>query len=182
MAWPASLIADFRTALIGWSSARGGWRAAWRDGLELLRQREITVDTRVGSQVVLRTRVRLTGDAQTDIVRSWLNTAATGTGIRDTANFHFGSVAAAVRGWAVLAAQIRLISDVLVVVGSFTALTSGWRNLQTFELDALLGLLLSQGWLVGAVTALVGLGIRFAVRFLLRLYFRRSLAAVQGQR
>ena len=182
MAWPASLIADVRTAINVWNSARGGWRAAWRDALKFVRQRHIAVETRVGVQVVLRTQIRLTGDVQTDIVRSWLDTAATGPEFLDTVNSHFQSVAAAVRGWAVLGAHIRLVSDALVVAGSLTAFVSAWRKLPALEWHAFFALVLSQAWLLaGVITALVGLGIRKGVAFWLRRLFRRSLAGIQDQ-
>jgi hypothetical protein len=182
MAWPASLIADVRAASSAWNSGRGGWRATWRGALKFVRQHHITVETRVGTQVVLRTRIRLTGDVQTDIVRTWLNTAATGPELRDTANSHFRSVAAAVHGWAVLGAHIRLVSDAFIAAGSLTAFVSAWRNLPAFEWHAFLALVLSQAWLLaGVITAIVGLGIRKGAAFWLRRLFRRSLAEIQDQ-
>jgi hypothetical protein len=61
--WLASLIADINALVAAWSSVRGGWQAAWRDAAQLLAHRRVLVDTLAqtseGTQVVLRTRVRL---------------------------------------------------------------------------------------------------------------------------
>jgi hypothetical protein len=182
LTWPRSLIADVRTAISAWNSVRGGWRAAWRDAVELVRQRQITVKTWVGAEVVLRTQIRLTGDTQTDIVRTWLNAAAAGPEFRDTANFHFQSVAAAVHGWAVLGAHVRLTSHTLVAAGTLTTLVSAWGNLPTLNWQSVFGLLLSQPWLLaGVTTALVGVGIRKGVAFWLRRHFGRGLSEIQDQ-
>jgi hypothetical protein len=178
MAWPASFIADLRTAISAWNSVRGGWAAAWRDTAEFARHHQIAIQTSIGARVVLRTQIRLTGDVQTEIVLDWLNS---GPEFHKTADAHFRSVAAAIHGWSAVAALIRIASHVLVAAGSLIALLSAWRNLPALGWSALLSVVLSQGWvLAGITTAALGFGIRKGLSFWLRRRFRRGLAGVSG--
>src|SRR5262245_37851686 len=108
--WRAiSPTADFNALLTAWNSA-GGWQAAWRDTVQLLAHRRVLVDTHAqtpdGSQVVLRTRVRLDGDVQTDVLRCWLVNTPRAT-IEVLAKAHFDSVADVTRGWSAAHAMMR---------------------------------------------------------------------------
>ena len=72
-AWPlASLRRDWRRITASIGTLRGGWRATWRHAREFAASRRIVVHSLSpsdgGPQLVLRTRVRLNGDVQTDVL------------------------------------------------------------------------------------------------------------------
>jgi hypothetical protein len=123
----ASLIADLRILTSAWNSVRGGWRAAWRDAVELLERRRVLIDTqaetRDGTRVVLRTRVRLSGDVQTDIRRCWMaNTPR--PSVEELARKHFQSVSDATRGWPASLAMIRMGTRLIVGLGAIPGIAS----------------------------------------------------------
>jgi hypothetical protein len=69
--------------------------------MQFIEHRRLQVDTEAqtsnGSCVVLRTRVRLTGDVQTDILRCWLD-GTPRQSVEELANRHFRAVADATGG------------------------------------------------------------------------------------
>jgi hypothetical protein len=176
-AWPASLIADFNVLVAAWSSARGGWRTAWRDAAQFLAHRRVLVDTRAeiraGRRVVLRTRVRLNGDVQTDVLRCWLNDAPRQS-IEELSRTHFQSVAFAARGWSAVLAGIRLGSLFTVAMGAIPggasvfqlALQAGWQ--------ALIPAVLTNSWVLSSI-AIAAFG--FLLRRVLRLWLRWKFKA-----
>jgi len=178
--WPASLFADLNALAASWSSVRGGWRTAWRDAAQFLERRRIVVDTLAqtpdGSRVVLRTRLRLNGDAETDILRSWIE-GAPRRSLDALAETHFRSVADAVRGWSVAAALSRLISHLTVLFGMVLATPSAIRSaLETGSLSPIPALLANWWVLSGLVTVAVGILFGRVLRLWLRWKFYRGLA------
>src|SRR5262249_57237535 len=65
--WLAATQADIAAPQASWHSVRGGGRGARQDAAELIRHRRVLVDTQAmtpdGMRTVLRTRLRLIGDA-----------------------------------------------------------------------------------------------------------------------
>jgi len=177
---PLALIADVRILVAAWQSAHGRWRAVWRDVQQLLARRRILVETRAPTQgglaVVLRTRVRLTGDVQTDVSRPWL-TATPRPSVEASTTVHFKAVADAMRGWAAVAALVRIVTDLLVVLGSVaglvsavqTAFAAGWRTIVP-------ALLTDWQVLLAIIVAALGFGVRWLLRLWLRRRFRDGLA------
>lgn len=179
-AWPlASLRRDWRRITASIGTLRGGWRATWRHAREFAASRRIVVHSLSpsdgGPQLVLRTRVRLNGDVQTDVLASWLRSTPDAT-VQALTAAHFREVAAATASWPALAALARLGSKLLVVVTvamwAVSAIqhgASGWR---------MLAVSLLADWRVwfGLVTATVGVTLRVALRLWLRCHFRCGLA------
>jgi hypothetical protein len=179
-AWPASLIADISALAATWSSARGGWRAAWRDAAQFLAHRRLLVDTRAqtreGGQVVLRTRVRLNGDVQTDVLRCWLNDAPRQS-IEELAKTHFQSIAVAARGWSTVLAGIRLGSLFTVAVGAIPGSASAIRLALQAEWESLIPAVLTDWWVLSSIAiAAVGFLLRRALLLWLRWKFRAGLS------
>jgi hypothetical protein len=183
-AWPASLIADLDALAAAWRSGRGGWRAAWRDASQFLAHRRALVDTqaetRDGRRVVLRTRVRLNGDIQTDILRCWLNEAPRQS-IEELAKTHFQSVAVAARGWSAVLAGIRLGSLFTVAAGAIPGSTSAIRLAPQAEWGSLIPAVLTNWWVLSSIaTAAVCFLVRRALRLWLRRTFRAGLSMGQA--
>src|SRR5262249_11838566 len=131
-----SPIADAKILLAAWRSAPGGWRRAWHDAAAILTRREVLVETKDGPVVVLRTRLRLHGDVQTDVLRRWLD-GTPRVAVEGLARRHFESVGDAMRGWPAVRAMVRLGTQLLVALGAVAGLGSaiqtwlqvGWRSL-----------------------------------------------------
>jgi hypothetical protein len=179
-AWPASLVSDFKALAAAWNSIRGGWRGAWRDTVQLLARRRILVDThaqtRNGMRVVLRTRVRLTGDVQTDILRCWLYDTP-GPSIEALSKTHFQFVADAARGWSAVSAIVRLGSQVIVASGAIVGIPSAVRSSRQAGWESLVPALLTNWWVVsGIAAAALGFLVRRVVRVWLRKKFRGGLS------
>jgi hypothetical protein len=178
--WPASLIADFSALAAAWSSVRGGWPAAWHDSAQFLAHRRILVDTqaqtRHGMRVVLRTRVRLNGDVQTDILRCWLDGTPRPL-VEALANAHFQSVADAVRGWSAARAMIRVGSQLFVGLGAIVGIPPAIRPALEAGWESLVPALLANRWvLFGIASAAAGPLLRWALRLWLRWKFRGGLS------
>jgi len=179
-AWLTASIADIKTLRESWNSVRGGWSAARQDAAELLAHRRILVDTQAmtpaGMQTVLRTRVRLTGDTETDILRGWLDTAAPaamGSSVSD----HFRAVAAAIAGFAVAASMERLIVRVILLVGSLVSAVTLVLKLVRAEPSRLIETLLGdRALLIALGLMLFGVLLRIILRWRLRAMFRRGLS------
>jgi len=179
-AWPlASLRQDWRRIIASIGTLRGGWQAAWHHAREFAASRRIVVHSLSpsdgGPQLVLRTRVRLNGDVQTDVLASWLRSTPDAT-VQALTAAHFREVAAATASWPASTALARLGSKLLVVVAVAMWVVpaihhgaSGWRMLAASLLA---------DWRVwfGLVTATVGVALRVVLRFWLRHQFRRGLA------
>jgi hypothetical protein len=179
-AWLTSLIADLRVLAAAWSSVRGGWRAAWRDAAQFLAHRRLQVDTqaetRDGTRVVLRTRVRLNGDVQTDILRCWL-TDAPRQSVDELAKTHFQSVADATLGWSAVGAGIRLGSLLIVAVGAIPGSVSAIQPALQAEWGSLIPAVFTN-WrvLAGITVAALGFLLRWVLRLWLRWKFRGGLS------
>jgi hypothetical protein len=181
IAWFAESIADIVALRASWGSVRGGWRAARQDAIQLLAHRRIMVDTLAmspnGMRVVLRTRVRLSGDTETDILRAWLDATASDA-VAALASVHFQAVAAATGGLAAAVGMERLTTRFMIVTG--TAVSAGitiWTLLTT-QLATLIPTLLTRWALsVPVALAIAGVLIKQVLRWRLRGVFRRGLSA-----
>jgi hypothetical protein len=184
--WLAAGVADIKALRQSWGSVRGGWRAARRDAAELLAHRRILVDTQAmmpgGMRVVLRTRVRLNGDTETDILRGWLEAAAP-TALEALANAHFCAVVAAIGGFASAVAMERLVVRAVVLAASVvSAVAAIWTLLQTEPSRLIEALLSDWGLLAALVLALAGGPVRVILRWRLRAIFRRGLSGSPARR
>ncbi|HXA21367.1 MAG TPA: hypothetical protein VNW90_03645 [Acetobacteraceae bacterium] len=181
IAWFADIRTDIAALRASWGSVRGGWRAARKDAAQLIAHRRIMVDTQAmlpdGMRVVLRTRVRLNGDTETDILRPWLN-ATTSDSVAALASTHFLAVAAATGGLAAAVAMERLATRFMVAAGTAGgAGTTIWTVLTT-KLALLIPTLLTM-WalLVPVALAMAGVVVKLILRRRLRGMFRRGLSA-----
>ena len=174
-------IADLRALHDSWGSMRGGWRGARLDATQLLAHRRLLVDTtemtQTGTQVVLRTHLHLSGDAQTDILRSWLNRTSA-EAAEQTARAHFQSVAIAAGGWSAALGLQRIATRLTILVGSLgSAVSTFWTLLQTTPAEWL-HIAATHWWLLsGFAFALLGALARWLLRLRLRAMFRSGLTA-----
>jgi hypothetical protein len=174
-------IADLRALRDSWGSVRGGWRGARQDAEQLLAHRRLLVDTsamtQIGAQVVMRTRLRLSGDVQTEILRAWL-VAAPAEAVEETVREHFRSVAVAAGGWGAALGLQRIVTRMTIVVGSLgSAASTLWASLHSAPHEWL-NIVLTHWWLLsGFALALLGGLARWALRLRLRAIFRRGLSA-----
>jgi hypothetical protein len=171
--------ADLRALRSSWGSVRGGWRGARRDAAQLLAHRQLCVDTtaimQAGEKVVMRTRLRLSGDVQTDILRAWLN-AASAEAVEETTREHFKSVAMAAGGWGATLGMHRVVTRMTILAGSlWSAGSTVWTILHS-STSQWLHLALAHWWLMsGFAFALLGLLVQWILRLRLRAIFRRGL-------
>jgi hypothetical protein len=177
-AWIASIAADVAAVRANWRSVRGRWCAARRNARELIAHRRIRVDTsamtRDGAQVVLRTRLRLIGDTQTDILRSWFETAPARE-IEDAIAAHFQSVAAAMNGWPVARAIERLLVRLIGMLGIGLSAGAAVQKILTTPAPFVVHAMLASWPLWGGfVLALLGNVVRLLIRWRLRAMFRRN--------
>ena len=174
-AWLAAILADIGALRSHWSSVRGGWMAARRDAVELVKYRRLRVDTSAmtpdGMAVVLRTRLRLIGDAQTDVLRQWLATA-TPRSIEQTSAAHFQSVAAALDGWNVARAMERLAARSAWLIGGGYSV---FVLLRTPAADLLHALWANWHLWAGLALPAIAALTRRVLRWRLRALFRRGL-------
>jgi hypothetical protein len=173
-------IADLRALRDSWGSVRGGWRGAGRDAAQLLFHRRLLVDTTVmtqsGTQIVIRTQLRLSGDAQTDVLRAWLDTTSVEK-VQETAQAHFRSVATAAGGWAAALGLQRIVTRLTILGGSLgSALPTTLTLLHTAPEQWLHVVLTHWGLLSGFAFALLGVLARWILRLRLRAIFRRGLS------
>ncbi len=179
VAFLASSIADFRALRASWNTVRGGWGAARSDARQLIAHRRIEVDTQAmtgnGMQPVMRTRLRLSGDTQTDILRGWIDTAPPAI-VTATAETHFQSVAAAMGGFAAALGMERLATRLVVLVGSVVSAGATIRRLLETDRALWPHILLTHWWLwSGLAFALLALVARWLLRWRLRARFRGGL-------
>lgn len=175
----ASVKEDCRRIAASFISIRGSRQATWRHARELAASRRILVQSLspsdAGPQLVLRTRVRLNGDVQTDILASWLLSTPQAA-VQALTAAHFREVAAATASWPALAALANLSSKLFVVV-SITMWTISGIQHGIGEWRVLAASLVTD-WRVwfGLVTVTCSLVLRMALRFWFRRHFRRGLA------
>src|SRR5271166_624913 len=178
--WFADIKTDIAALRASWGSVRGGWRASRQDAAQLLAHRRIMVDTLAmppdGMHVVLRTRVRLSGDTETDILRGWLDATAS-EAVAALASAHFQAVAAT-GGLAVAVNMERLAARAALVGGSVGAAAATiWTMLTTESALLIPALLTSWSLLTPVAFALAGVLVRPIMRRRLRGVFRRGLSA-----
>jgi len=180
-AWLSASIADIQVLRASWTTVRGGWGAARSDAAQLLTHRRVMVDTsamtRDGMQTVLRTRLRLSGDTQTDVLRVWID-SATSDIVERTARGHFQSVAVAMGGFAAALGMERLATRLVMLVGSVASAVATILTLLATEPALWLHTMLTH-WLLlsGWVLALIGVAVRWILRLRLRAKFRGGLTA-----
>jgi hypothetical protein len=177
----SQINSDLRSLRDSWRSVRGGWRGARQDAAQLVAHRRLLVDTTVitltGTQVVMRTRLRLSGDVQTDILRGWLNTASAAT-IEQMTRDHFRSVAAAAAGWGAVMSAQRLGTRLTILIGSVGSVASTILTLLQNAPNHWLDIILMRWWLLsGFGLALLGAVVRWVLRLWLRARFRHGLTA-----
>ena len=178
-------MADIAALRASWGSVRGGWRAARQDAKQLLVHRRIMVDTQAmtpnGMQVVLRSRLQLSGDVETDILRAWLD-ATTPEAVGASTSEHFQAVTAAMCGWAAALGMERLATRLTIAIGSIAGGIATIRTLLVSEPALLLHALLTD-WrlLAGLAFASSGVLIRWTLRCRLRAIFRSGLRAPASQ-
>lgn len=180
----AAIIADIRALRDSWSSVRGGWRAAWRDAAQLIAHRRVLVDTQAltpdGMKVVLRTRLRLSGDTQTDVLRVWFDRTAPEL-VEKKVQAHFQNVAAAMGGFAAAVGMERLISRFAILLGTVETIggaAATIRMLLEAEPALWLHIVLTQWWLLpGIAVALFGAFARGVLRWRRRTRFHGGLTA-----
>jgi hypothetical protein len=172
----ASIAADLAVLRASWQSVRGGWMAARREARALIEHRRVLVDTqamtRDGMQVVLRTRLRLIGDTQTDVLRGWLDNA-TVKDLDSTVAIHFQAVEAAIDGWSVARAMERLFARGTAAIGSLAAMAATIERILTTP-PTFHAVLINPALWSGVVFALAGSAVRRIVRWRLRVLFRRN--------
>ncbi len=178
-AFIAPSIADIKALRASWNSVRGGWGAARSDARQLIAHRRIMVDTPAmtgdGMQTVLRTRLRLSGDTQTDILRAWIDTAPPAI-VEATAQTHFQSVTAAMGGFAAALGMERLATRFVMLVGTIATAAPTILRLLRSDPALWLHILLTQWWLwSGLAFALLALMMRWLLRWRLRARFRSGL-------
>lgn len=172
-------LTDIRALHASWQTVRGGWAAARSDARQLIYQRRIMIETAAMTagtkQTVLRTRIRLIGDTQTDILRGWLAETRPAA-LEQATQAHFESVAAAMGGFAAALAMERLATRLVMLGGALAGVLATLRTMLTAERVQWLHLLLSQ-WLVLAGSGLVLLAVlfRLLLRWRLRVLFRGGL-------
>jgi hypothetical protein len=188
---PLHWLAELRDTAIADAQAlwrnRAAARAAWRNASQLLVHRRLLIDTcaptpmPAGTQVVLRTRIRLMGDTQTDILRLWAQTA-TAAEIAATAATHFSRVAAVSDGWSAMLGLRRMGTRLLMTAGSIAGLVSGFRTLQGapaadwWHVVATRLLGPASGLLWGAALLVLGYVVRWVLRWRLRKLFADGLS------
>jgi hypothetical protein len=173
-----STIADVKILLTAWRSAPGGWRRAWRDAAAMMTHRQVLVETTDSATIVLRTRVRLNGDVQTEILQRWLE-GTPRDAIEGLTRRHFQSVGEAMRGWPAIRAMVRLGTQLLATVGAFAGLGSAIATWLRMGWSELLAALLADWWTLSGI-ALMALApvLRWAVRVWLRRKLRNGLFGV----
>jgi hypothetical protein len=137
---------------------------------KLLAHRRIMIDTQAmlpsGMRVVLRTRVVLSGDTETDILRGWLD-ATPSDAVAALARAHFQVVAAATGRLAAAVGMERLATRSIIVTGTAIGAGTTISTLLTTQLSLLIPVV---------AFALAGVLIRPILRRRLRGMFRRGLS------
>ena len=170
-----SPIADVEILLAAWRSAPGGWRRAWRDAAAILTRRQVLVETKDGPTIVLRTRLLLHGDVQTDVLRRWLD-GTPRDAVERLARRHFLSVSDAMRGWPAVRAMVRLGTQLLVTLGAVAGLGSAIETWLQVGWSSLLSALLADWWTLSGIAVMVLAPVlRWAVRVWLRRKLRNGL-------
>jgi hypothetical protein len=181
LGWFVTLRSDVAALRASWGSVRGGWREAISDARALISHRRLLIDTQAmtpqGMQVVLRTRLRLMGDTETDIRRDWLASTAP-QAARAVAATHFRAVEAAVGGWAAAVGMERIAARILGTLGAAGIAAGSVERLLATDHAQLVAALLTDPYLLSGA-AIYGLGVpaRLVLRWRLRALFHRGLGA-----
>jgi hypothetical protein len=126
--------------------------------------------TLYGVRIVLGTRLRLSGETETDIFRCWI-VGATGEDVETLAKAHFQVVAAAA-GWAAALGMVRLVRQFTFAVGSVTSAIAVIRPPLPFQPGQLIyALRADRAVLYGLALALLGILISRILRLRLRAIF-----------
>ncbi len=181
----ADCIADIQALRDSWGTVRGGWRAARRDAEQLIARRRVLVETRAmtpdGTQVVLSTRLRISGDTQTDILRVWFNKTKPEL-VDRTAQAHFQSVAEAMGGFAAALGMERLTTRFAILAGTVWSAAATIRALLEAEPASWLHIMLTQWWLMSGIgLASFGVLARSVLRWRLRANFRSGLTGARAK-
>jgi len=172
-------IADIQALRASWATVRGGWGAARSDARQLLAHRRIMVETaaatRDGTRTVLRTRIRLSGDTQTDILRDWFATASPDA-VAATTQAHFQSLAAAMGGFAAALGMERLATRFTMLIGTLASAAATINRLLREDPALWLQILVTHWWLLsGLGFALLAVIARWLLRWRLRALVRSGL-------
>jgi hypothetical protein len=178
-AFLAPTIADIQALRASWATVRGGWGAARSDARQLLAHRRIMVETAAatpnGTQTVLRTRVRLSGDTQTDILRDWFATASPDA-VAAATQVHFQSLAAAMGGFAAALGMERLATRFTMLAGTLASAAAMTNRLLREDPALWLHILATHWWLLsGLGFALLAMIARWLLRWRLRALVRGGL-------
>ncbi|MGH7068166.1 MAG: hypothetical protein ACREFO_16160 [Acetobacteraceae bacterium] len=147
--------------------------AAWRNTANLVRHRQLIVPTRSGAEVVLLTRVRLTGETETCVLRSWLDGTTAGD-VETKAKQHFETVAAAVGASSAALGLVRFASLFAGIGGAIAAAVQAIRGLLAHGPASLPQIAATNGpLLAGLAFLLIGLALRPILRRWLRALIRR---------
>jgi hypothetical protein len=172
------IAADARAVAAAWSARGSNAPNATKNLSTLLIQRRLVIDTSgpVGgrTEIVLRTRLRLSGDSETDILRDWLQTTPS-TDVETLSAAHFRSVAATTSLSPVIGAAVRLITDLAIMMGTVGGIVAMVRELLR-EGWRVLGPALLANWGLAAGVILTTTGV--ALRILLRTWLRQKLRAL----
>lgn len=172
------LLKDDWARIAAINASTGGWAAAWQHTWEIANSRRVLVQTLAPSadrpQLVLRTRVRLNGDTQTDVCARWLGSTPKPTAEAFIAA-HFRDVVVATVAWPAVAALTRLATTLLILAGlaiwplpALQGFAGGWRGFAAA--------LLPHRWAWTMVPALmIGVLFRVGFRTWLRRRFSRGL-------
>ena len=166
-----SPLADVEILLAAWRSAPGGWRRAWRDAVTIMTRRQVLVETTDGPAIVLRTRLRLDGDVETEILRRWLE-ATPRDAVESLTRRHFQAVRDAMRGWPAIRAMVRLGTRLLVTLGAVAGLFSAIETWLQVGWSSLLSALLADWWTLSSIAVMV---LAPVLRWAVRVWLRRKL-------
>ena len=173
-----ALAADLALLRANWRTVHGGWSAALRNAQALVARRRVLVKTTLptpqGEQLVLCTRLRLSGDTQTDIRRRWFETAPPAQ-LTAAADAHFAAVAAATQGWNVALALERLAMQFIWTLGAAFAAIATIVKIVHLPPSQMFSAALTNPLLwSGLGLPLLGHAVRWALRWRLRRLFRRA--------
>jgi len=172
------IAADVRAVAAAWSARGGNAPNAAENLSTLLTRRQLVIDTSgpVGDRtdIVLRTRLRLSGDSETDILRAWIQ-ATPSADVETLCTAHFRSVAATTSLTPVIGAVIRLATDLAILMGTVGGIVAIVRGFLREGWGALgPALLANWGLAAGIILAVTGP----ALRMLLRTWLRQKLRAL----
>jgi hypothetical protein len=169
-----AISADVAILRANWGTVQGGWKVALSNARAFIAHRRVIVKTTVGAQLVLSTRLRLIGDTQTDVLRSWLDTTPLKDVIAAT-DAHFRAVDVAMDGWQVALAMERLLLLAFTAAGALIGAADVVVRLALTSPTQWLGVLLDSPLLWSAIGLPVLGGLARAIlRWRLRVLLARA--------